>query len=66
MGHTHIEGTIEDAYAFPYIDEGVLNLPPIRLETLLPLSYKKKDKGGYHVPIPVQDWKFLFDFLFQN
>jgi hypothetical protein len=39
---------------FPHIDEGVLNLSPLRLETLLPISYKKKDKGGYHVPIPVQ------------
>lgn len=39
---------------FPHIDEGVINLSPIRLETLLPLSYKKKDKGGYHVPIPVR------------
>ena len=44
---------------FPHIDEGVLNLPPIRLETLLPLSYKKKDKGGYHVPIPVPQKRFF-------
>lgn len=39
---------------FPQVDEGVLNLPPIRLETLLPLSDKKKDKDGYYVPIPVR------------
>jgi transposase-like protein len=38
---------------FPQIDEGVLNLPPIRLETLLHRSYKEKNKSGYHVPIPV-------------
>ena len=35
--------------------EGVLNLPPIRLETLLHPSYKEKAKSGYHVPIPVQN-----------
>ena len=31
---------------FPQADEGVLNLPPIRLETLLPSSYKKKRETG--------------------
>lgn len=39
---------------FPNIDEGILNLPPIRLETLLDFSYIEKPKPGYHVPIPVQ------------
>ena len=38
---------------FPHIDESVLNLYPIRLETLLPSSYKEKRRSGYHVPIPV-------------
>jgi transposase len=38
---------------FLKIDEGVLNLPPIRLESLLELCYKEKDKGGYDVPISV-------------
>jgi len=38
---------------FPEIDEGVLNLPPIRLESLLEICYKEKDKGGYDVPISV-------------
>jgi transposase InsO family protein len=38
---------------FPNIDEGILNLPPIRLETLLDFDYNKKPKPGYHVPIPV-------------
>ena len=37
---------------FPEIDEGILNLPPIRLEILSDLYYKEKGKGGYHVPIP--------------
>ncbi|MCM8781229.1 MAG: hypothetical protein NC908_04840 [Candidatus Omnitrophica bacterium] len=37
---------------FPEIDEGVLNLPPIRLETLLKECYKE-DKTGYDVPISV-------------
>ena len=47
---------------FPEVDEGVLNLPPIRLETLLDFWYTEKKKsartgtrlGGYHVPIPVR------------
>ena len=38
---------------FPGMDEGVLNLPPIRLETLLEPCYKEEDKTGYHVPISV-------------
>ena len=38
---------------FPEIDEGVLNLPPIRLESLLETCYKEKDKSGYDVPISV-------------
>jgi len=42
---------------FPQIDEGVLNLHPIRLETLLPSSYKEKRRSGYHVPIPVPNLK---------
>jgi len=44
---------------FPQIDQGVLNLPPIRLETLLHRNYKEKNKSGYHVPIPVQILSFL-------
>ena len=39
---------------FPEIDEGVLNLPPIRLESVFDLWYKEKTKGGYHVPKPPQ------------
>jgi len=38
---------------FPEVDEGVLNLPPIRLETLLEACYKEEDKSGYDVPISV-------------
>lgn len=38
---------------FPGVDEGVLNLPPIRLETLLETCYKEEAKGGYDVPISV-------------
>lgn len=37
---------------FPNIDEGILNLPPIRLEILSDLYYKEKDRSGYHVPEP--------------
>lgn len=37
---------------FPDVDDGVLNLPPIRLETLLDVCYKEKPKSGYHVPKP--------------
>jgi transposase len=37
---------------FPDINEGVLNLPPIRLESIFDLWYKEKVKGGYHVPEP--------------
>jgi hypothetical protein len=40
---------------FPHIDQGVLNLPPVRLETLLATGYRKRTKTGYHVPIPVLD-----------
>lgn len=37
---------------FPIVDEGVLNLPPIRLESLLEAWYKRdKVQSGYHVPI---------------
>lgn len=37
---------------FPSVDEGVFNLPPIRLESLLEAWYKReKAQGGYHVPI---------------
>ena len=42
---------------FPHVDEGVLNLPPIRVEILLDSTRKKENRsghqGGYHVPIPV-------------
>jgi hypothetical protein len=31
----------------------VLNLPPIRLETLLDSCYKEEVEGGYDVPIPL-------------
>lgn len=41
---------------FPEIDEGVLNLPPIRLETLLDSCYKEESKTGYDVPISVLIW----------
>ena len=37
---------------FPEVDEGVLNLPPIRLECLLNACYKNNEQGGYHVPRP--------------
>lgn len=37
---------------FPQMDEGILNLPPIRLECLLNTCYKHNAQGGYHVPIP--------------
>ena len=40
---------------FPEVDEDILNLPPIRLETLLEACYKEEARGGYHVPIPVQE-----------
>ena len=37
---------------FPGVDEGVLKLPPIRLELLLEAWHKRdKAQGGYHVPI---------------
>ena len=36
------------------IDKVVLNLPPIRLESLLKICYKEKDKGGGDVPISVR------------
>ena len=39
---------------FPGIDDGVFNLPPIRLETLLDVCYKEKHESGYHVPKPAQ------------
>ncbi len=38
---------------FPEVNEGVLNLPPIRLESLLDTCYKKNVQNGYHVPKPV-------------
>jgi len=37
---------------FPEMTEGILNFPPIRLESLLDSCYKKECKGGYHVPKP--------------
>jgi len=37
---------------FPMADENILNLPPIRLESLLGVCYKNEVRGGYHVPIP--------------
>lgn len=40
---------------FPTVDEGVLNLPPIRLESLLNTCYKNNVQGGYHVPVPAQN-----------
>jgi len=36
---------------FPQMDEGVLNLPPVRVETLMPT----KSQGGYHVPEPAHE-----------
>jgi len=36
------------------MDEGILNLPPIRLEWLLDTCYKNNVQGGYHVPKPAQ------------
>ena len=42
---------------FPEVNEGIFNLPPIRLEGLLSICY---NKGGYHVPKPV----LLFCILF--
>ena len=39
---------------FPKMDEGILNLPPIRLEWLLDTCYKNNVQGGYHVPKPAQ------------
>ena len=39
---------------FPEVDEGVLNLPPIRLEMLLNFCYNKENKSEYHLPISVQ------------
>lgn len=44
---------------FSQIDEGVLNLPPIRLEYLLGLGYKDRVGGGYHVPIPAPNNNFF-------
>ncbi|MCM8800935.1 MAG: hypothetical protein NC912_02825 [Candidatus Omnitrophica bacterium] len=38
---------------FPEVDEGLLNLPPIRLETVLKECYKEEVKTGYDVPISV-------------
>jgi transposase len=38
---------------FPDINKDILNLPPIRLESLLNLCYKKQE-GGYHLPEPAQ------------
>lgn len=43
---------------FPNINEGVLNLPPIRLESLLEAWYKRKElQGGYDVPISARKEK---------
>lgn len=38
---------------FTHINPDILNLPPIRLETLLDSCYKEEAKSGYHVPKPV-------------
>jgi hypothetical protein len=38
---------------FSRIDEVVLNLPPIRLESLLPLFFNEKPKSGCYEPILV-------------
>ena len=38
---------------FPNVNEGVLNLPPIKLEKLFEVWYKRKVQGGYDVPISV-------------
>lgn len=35
---------------FPNVNEGILNLPPIRLETLFKECYKEEGESGYHVP----------------
>jgi hypothetical protein len=50
---------------FPTVDEDVLNLPPIRLETLLDSCYKEEVEGGYDVPIPLPYMQILLaiDFL---
>ena len=40
---------------FPEVNEGVLNLPPIRLESIFDLWYKERAEGGYHVPKPPQN-----------
>jgi transposase len=42
---------------FPGVDEGVLNLPPIRLETLLEPCYKEGAKSGYDVPISTHSFE---------
>lgn len=44
---------------FPDIDPNVLNLPPIRLESLLNVCYKNNEQGGYHVPRPAR-WDGFF------
>jgi transposase len=43
---------------FPKINEGVLNLPPIRLETLLETCYNEEAKSGYDVPISARRAQF--------
>jgi len=45
---------------FPEINEGVLNLPPIRLEILLKECYKEEAESGYDVPISVQERSRFF------
>ena len=42
---------------FPKMDEGILNLPPIRLECVLDTCYKNNAQGGYHVPKPAPSFK---------
>ena len=37
---------------FPYVNEDVLNLPPIRLDHLDEVLVAQEDQGGYHVPWP--------------
>ena len=38
---------------FGHVDEEILNLPPIRLETLGDLELEESGQGGYHVPLPL-------------
>ena len=40
---------------FPKVDEDVLNLPPIHLDSLDESSVAEDDESGYHVPWPAPD-----------